>query len=220
MKLSLSLGFLGLLGVASVVPAAAGTLNLNTGNGSSPYVITQDSLNPNEGTTTAVVTSDASLWLNDLTSEFISPQADQSNGNTTGVLDTGNVTYDTTFTLPVGLTNPSLSITLEADDWTTISLNGNPIFYTGPDTGQWKFDTVIPISAAVDNELVSGSNTLEFIVHNTGGGTDAGGGPTGLDAQVSLSYSTSAVPEPSAALPLAAAVLIGGFVLRRRRSTV
>jgi hypothetical protein len=218
MKVSLSLGLLCLLGVASVIPAAADSLNLNTGDGSSPYTITSDTLDPNEGTTVTVVTSTAPLWVNDLTSEWISPQADQSWGNTTGEQDSGSVTYDTSFFLPVGFTDASLNITLAADDWAAISLNGNPVFYTGPDTGEWKFDTIIPDSSSVDSQLVSGLNTLEFVVYNTGGGSDAGGGPTGLNAQVGVNYSTSAVPEPATALPLAVAILLGGWVLRRRRA--
>ena len=64
--------------------------------------------------------------------------------------------------------------------------------------------------------LVSGLNTLEFVVYNTGGGNDAGGGPTGLNAQVSVNYSTSAVPEPSTALPLGLAIVLGGWALHRR----
>jgi hypothetical protein len=217
MKLSLSLSLLGLLGVASVVPAVADSLNLNTGNGSSAYTITSDTLNPNEGTTATVVTSMAPLWVNDLTSEWIAPQADQSWGDNFGVVqDTGSVTYDTSFFLPVGFSGASLNITLAADDWATISLNGNPVFYTGPDTGEWKFDTIIPDSPGVDSQLVSGLNTLEFVVYNTGGGNDAGGGPTGLNAQVSVNYSTSAVPEPSTALPLGLAILLGGWALHRR----
>ncbi|MGA2878217.1 MAG: PEP-CTERM sorting domain-containing protein [Bryobacteraceae bacterium] len=217
-KLSLSLSVLGLLGVASAIPAAADSIDLNTGNGTSPYTITSDTLVPSEGTSVTVVTTTAPLWVNDLSSEWISPQADQSSGNTSGEQDLGSVTYDTTFNLPVGFTNASLDITLAADDWTTISLNGNPVFYTGPDTGEWKFDTILPDSPSVDSELVSGPNTLEFIVYNTGGGSDAGGGPTGLDAQVSVNYSTSAVPEPSTTLPLGLAVLLGGWALQRRRA--
>src|ERR1700744_1990835 len=109
MRLSLSLGMLGLLGVASVVPVAASSLDLNTGNGSSPYTITSDTLNPNEGGTTTVVTSLGDGWINDLYSEWISPQADQSN-DTTGYEQGGSVTYDTTFSLPVGFTGASLNI--------------------------------------------------------------------------------------------------------------
>lgn len=218
MKFSLSLSVLGLLGVASAVPVAASTINLNTGNGSDPYIITADTLVPNEGTTTTVVTSPASLWINNLSSEWISPQANQSNGYTNGEQDSGSVTYDTTFDLPSGLTSASLNITLAADDWVTISLNGGPVFYSGPTTGQWQFDTTIPIPASVENELVSGLNTLQFVVSNTGTGSDAGGGPTGLDAQVSVNYSSTAVPEPSTILPLIFAALLGGFALRRRRA--
>jgi hypothetical protein len=221
MKFSISLGVLGLLGVASAIPAAAGTVNLdlNTGNGSDPYTITSDTLSPSEGTTVYLVTTTATNWISNLTSDWIAPQANQSNAVTQGVeADSGSVTYDTTFVLPVGFTSPNLAITMLADDWATISLNGQ-IFYngpTGPDVREWLADNVISTTGA-DSDLVAGLNTLQFVVYNIGGGTDAGGGPTGLNAQVSLGYTTAATPEPSTVLPLAAAVLLGGFALRRRR---
>jgi hypothetical protein len=73
--------------------------------------------------------------------------------------------------------------------------------------------------AGVLGSLVAGSNPLEFIVHNTGNNvTDFGGGPTGLDAQVSLSFMQgSPVPEPSTTVPLALVGLAGGFAIRRRQ---
>jgi hypothetical protein len=224
MKFSMSLGVLGLLGVASAVPAAASTINLNTGNGSDPYTITSDTLSPSEGTTVYLVTQTANNWINNLASEWIAPQANQSNAATQSVeADSGSVTYDTTFLLSPGFANATLNLTFLADDWATISLNNHTI-YSGPTTADirsWLSDNVLaPMN--VESDLVSGLNTLQFVVYNTGGGTnvgggtDAGGGPTGLNAQVSLSYNS--VPEPSSALPLAGAVLLGGFFLRRRRA--
>jgi hypothetical protein len=216
MRFSVSLGVLGLCGAVSAVPATASTLvSLNTGNGSSPYTISLDTLNPSEGTTVNVINPSelGGGWLNDLTSEWISPLTNQSNSNTSGEKDSGGVTYDVAFNLPSGFTAASLSITLLADDWATISLNNQSPFYTGSQAGQWTADNVVPVSAAVISELLPGTNTLQFVVANTGnGGRDAGGGPTGLDAQVSLSY--TAVPEPSTWWLMALA-LAGGFAFRR-----
>jgi hypothetical protein len=174
-----------------------------------------DNLVPSEGATVHVVTSLGGGWINDLTSEWIAPAANQ--GSMTG--EFGSVTYDTLFSLPVGFTGASLNINLAADDWVTITLNGGPILYTGPSTGQWTFDSAVP---SITSGFVAGSNTLEFIVHNTGTGNDAGGGPTGLDAQVALDFTpaTAGVPEPSTALPLAALALAGAFVLRRRYRSI
>jgi len=213
-KFRTSLAALGLLGAAGAIPAAASTINLNTGTGTGTYTITSDTLVPGEGTTVNVVTSLGGGWINNLSSEWIAPSATQA-GKTEAA--TGGVTYDTIFALPVGFTAPSLSIDLAADDWVTISLNGTT-FYTGPTSGQWTFDTVVSTSAVLA-DLVAGSNTLQFVVANTGNGTsDLGGGPTGLDAQVSVGYTpaSSSTPEPSTVLPLAIVALLGGFALRRR----
>lgn len=204
-----------LLGLmACSVPAAASTINLNTGNGSSPYTITADTLSPSEGTTVNVVTSLGASWINDLGSEWIAPSADQLDATSA---DTGYVTYQTVFTLPTGLSAGStLSIEVAADDWVQISLNGGPVFYTGPSTGQDYFDTVVPISSSVDNELTAGLNTLQFVVWNTGTPPDAGGGPTGLDAQVAVDYTTSVdTPEPGSGVLLLSGIGLLGLVMRK-----
>ena len=99
MRWSVSLGVLGLLGVASTIPAAASTIGLNTGNGTSAYIITADTLNPSEGSATNVVTTLAGGWANDLTSEWIAPVANQGNSSVSEA-DAGSVTYQTTFALP------------------------------------------------------------------------------------------------------------------------
>jgi hypothetical protein len=201
--------------MACSVPAAASTINLNTGNGSSPYTITADTLSPPEGTTVNVVTSLGAGWINDLSSEWIAPLADQLDAISA---DAGYVTYQTTFTLPTGLNAGStLSIELAADDWVQISLNGGSVFYTGPSNGQDFFDTVVPVSSAVDNELTTGLNTLQFVVWNTGTYPDAGGGPTGLDAQVTVDYTTTVdTPESGSGVLLLSGIGLLGLVMRKR----
>lgn len=221
MKSIFSIGLLGLLGIG-IAAADTVNLNLNTGNGADPYTITSDTLTTNEGTTVNVVTQGGTLWLNDLSSEWIAPWANESNANTKNVASGGAVTYQVQFNLPSNFSAPNLSIVLEADNWATIAIDNNAAFYTGPSSGQWTFDTAVPISAAIDNELVAGLNTLTFVVSNVGA---SGGGPTGLDAQVNLSYTVpggdtplAPTPEPSSVLPLMGSVLLGGLVLWRRRS--
>jgi hypothetical protein len=229
MKFAISFGVLGILGA---IPAAADTIDLNTGNGADPYTIAADTLIPaqgNLGTAAPVITSLGYLWTNDLASEWIGPTADQLN-----VLSyaTGYVTYQTTFSLPTGL-NPgsTISITFLADDWTTATLDG-VTFYNGPsgcgsigafcsaDPSSWTTDNVLTIPSSVDNLLVSGTNTLSFTVSNSGGGADLGGSSTGIDAQVAVDYTTSGspspVPEPPTALTFASALGVGFAFWRLR----
>ena len=232
---------LSVLGVVSAIPAAASTLDLNTGNGTdASYTITADTLLPPQGTigtTAPVVTSLGFDWTNDLSSEWIAPTADQSSPESYGY---GNyyVTYETTFSLPTGLDPGStISITFLADDWATATLDGD-MFYTGPsgcyppnglyctsNPTSWVSDTVLTIPSTVDDLLTSGPNTLSFTVWNIGGCTDSscdsGGSATGLDAQVAVDYTASdsdetgpdsPVPEPPTALTFASALAIGlGF---------
>jgi hypothetical protein len=222
-----------LASAAFVAMAAAGSaahatvIDLDTGNGSNPYIITADSLSPDENSTlptpAVVVTALGGSWINDLGSEWIAPMANQGSTAVKNVADSGSVTYDVTFDLPANLTGSTLSLTLAADDWVMISLNGGPTFYSGPSTGQWTGDVSIPISALVDSELVSGSNTLQFTVFNTGTGDDKGGGATGLDVLGAVDYTPVAsngattVPEPLT-LSLFGAGLAGAAAMRRRKN--
>jgi hypothetical protein len=237
LKLAISFG---VLGVVSAIPAAADTLDLNTGTGpgSVAYTITADTLNPDEGTTATVVSTLGYGWANDLSSEWIAPIADQFDPPASGEYAVGYVTYQTTFSLPTGLDPGStISITFLADDWLTATLNGN-MFYTGPsgcdpqlaapyldfcssDPESWTSHTTLTIP---DNLLTSGLNTLSFTVWNTGGTTslnnDPGGSATGLDAQVVVDYtdppSPAPTPEPPTALTFASALAVGFAFWRLR----
>lgn len=142
----------------------------------------------------AVVIHSASLpssWLpNSSTSKWIWADAF---GETAGTL-----TFRTTFDLS-GFDPSSASLVgkWSSDNESFITLNGAP---TGNSLGSTGFGSLHSFS--VSSGFVSGVNTLDFVVSNTGG-------PGGLRVD-NLSFTaneTSAVPEP-ASLPMLASVLL------------
>jgi hypothetical protein len=226
LKLAISFG---ILGAVSAIPAAAGTLNLNTGVAT--YTIFDDTLSSSggpigtPGDAATLVTNLGSGWSTDLTpsSAWIGPAADELHSN---AFAAGYVTYLTTFSLPADLDPGStISITFLADDWSTVTLN-NSTFYTGPsgcqtllsnplnfcssDPTSWLTPTILTVP---DGLLASGTNTLSFTVWNTGGGNDVGCCATGLDAQVAVNYTDSGspapTPEPPTAFTFASALAVG-----------
>ncbi len=138
-------------------------------------------------------------------SQWISP-----NANPGANFPSDNYDYRTTFDLSGFNPNTfALNINLAADNYADILLNGTALKTT---QGGFNSFTALTFNAGSDvtfrNALVSGVNTLDFLVHNTGG-------PTGLQAQVS---GTANVPEPgSVALLVGMSVSGAGFFLRRRK---
>jgi hypothetical protein len=222
-------GTLGLLCVSSGIPAAANTINLSTGTAT--YTITSDTNGGVDADYTGpaiTVTNLATNWLpNSITDGigdsgvWVAPAADQANANVPGTVS-GVSVYDTTFSL-AGL-NPAtalLTMNLTGDDVVSVTLNGNTIFTptAGEEAGNF-WSAAVGTFTVNDSALdfTAGANTLVFTVDNfPGDGASSTNGPTGLD--VAASVSASAVPEPSSALPLALAILAGGFFLRRRTAS-
>ena len=119
----------------------------------------------------------------------------------------GTFYYEASFSLPVGFSNPSLTVTSFSDDQATaISLNGNT-FATVTDTnnGAWT-GTPSSVSDSTASDFRSGTNTVEFVVPNTYGG------PGGIDFSAVVTYvqpTTLSYTGPSTAMNGQAVTLSG-----------
>jgi MYXO-CTERM domain-containing protein len=208
----------------TLVPASAATITglFNTGvdnggvvlaNGTidSHYILT---VNPNSGSPNAFVVIDGQFpfppWLaNTSTSKWIGPIANQSNVNAEPVA--GNYTYRLSFVCADSVSGTCASTTLSGN-WTsdnigTILFNGGSAGVSGsPDMSLASF-TPFGISG-----LTVGTNTLDFVVNNSGSTNTA----TGL--RVEVAANVSGVPEPGTMMLGAIGLLAVGLLRRRRRS--
>lgn len=174
---------------------AAGNVDANyTLNGGKVYV----------SDPTVYPISDGSWVGNTKTSQWISPAKDP--GTTE---PTTTYTYQTTFTATnVNLNSLTINGSVAADDIVSIKLNGSTIYnQIGGYTSWTSF-----ILNSSNSSFLNGTNTLSFIVNNSGGG------PTGLQVQIqSVSYLPT-TPEPGAiSLLVGAGLPAAGVALRRRR---
>ena len=147
---------------------------------------------------------------------------------------------DYSFVVPADATNPTITISnYFADDVSILKLNGNIIASTadnGPGTGSIvETDGSQPVSFTFTNGAISngsgdfvigGTNTLEAVINNTGGGMAApladigtsNGTNFGVDASVSFNSATT-VPLPAGfGCGLATILGIVGLGLLRRRA--
>ena len=168
----------------SVVISSSGQ---NVANGTdSSYAITADTTGETAVPAPAtVVTSLPSGWAVVPGAAWIAPAADQSNATRNPCCSNTADTYQTTFTVSGDPSNVALNLTLAADDYVDIKLNGSPVF-THTNTSMWGAPITVPISSG----FVSGTNTLDFFVTN-------GGGPTGLAVAVTSVISGVAQVAPA-----------------------
>jgi len=124
-----------------------------------------------------VVTSLAGGWTTIPGAAWIAPSADQSNATRNPCCANTSDRYRTTFTVSGSPSSAALNLTIAADDYVDVLLNGNSVF-THPNTAMW--GTPVPFS--ITSGFVSGTNTLDFLVTNASG-------PTGLIVAVTSAAS-------------------------------
>jgi len=148
-------------------------------------------------------------------------------------------TVDATFVLPAGFSNAVLNTSLfAADDRAVLQLNGTNVSETGifgPALGSFYFLPDGSDNAAynfrntnstltfdpITGPFVVGTNTLHFILNNTGSGIFGGpsGGHAALYFEGAVSFDTvSAVPEPSTWAMMLLGFAGVGFITYRRKS--
>jgi len=170
---------------------------------------------------TILATVDPS-WATPLSSPLSSSWITTS-GDTDPALGT-SVTFTESFTLPSGFTNVLLNLGVYADDSATVMLDGTTLF--SEDTTLGAHCASGPIGCMTANEgVVTNMNVTADV--NVGVNTitfqdfqEVGGTPFGVDFDGSISYQTSAVPEPNA-IPLLCAGLISLAsvpAIRRKRA--
>jgi hypothetical protein len=115
-----------------------------------------------------VVTSLAGGWDAIPGAVWIGPSADQSNATRDGCCANTSDTYQTAFTISGSTSGVALNLTVSADDYVDVLLNGNSVF-SHPNAAMWS----TPVSFSINSGFVSGKNTLDFVVTNVSG-------PTGL----------------------------------------
>jgi hypothetical protein len=212
MKISLSSKYLApiVLLALAVTPSWASIITLNTGT--DPFQITADTTNQIPGPETAVNIINLGDSWGTGPAAWIGPKSDESNASNPDTLYFGTDTYQITFSLAAAPTAANLAISLLADDYVDVTLNGNSIF-THTSTAMYTNGSGASFVTTNLADFVAGTNVLDFTV------TNSGGGPTGLNASIDGTFST-ATPEPATMFPVGLVLIGAGFLLRRRKAAV
>jgi RHS repeat-associated protein len=150
------------------LPVPSTGQNVSGGRDTS-YQIIADTTGEIAAPAQAFVGTDIPAWVTIAGAQWIGPSADQSNATRNPCCANTADTYRTTFSLSgVSLSDVAFSIFISADDYVDVLLNGQPVF-THPDTSMYG----LAFFFSLNSGFVSGINTLDFVVTNSGG-------PTGL----------------------------------------
>jgi len=184
----------------------------NTGGGTDGNFILTEENGVTGFSATPFVTNSTEYPLNppdylpdSATSQWISPQAGYAGGASDG---SGLYGYQTTFDLTsfeatTAILNGSWAVDTENSE---IIVNGHVISGTTSGGGFNAFSTY----SAPNSFLQSGTNTIDFIVSNEGGG------PTALNTFGAVTYVDA--PEPSPVIALFVGLLgVGALMVRKRR---
>ncbi len=131
-----------------------------------------------------LITSLAFNWAAIPGAVWIGPSADQSNATRGPCCANTSDTYRTTFTISGSPAGAALNLTVAADDYVDVLLNGAPVF-THTSTNMWE----TPAAFSITSGFVTGTNTLDFVVTNMGG-------PTGLAVTQTWSTLSNQPPGP------------------------
>jgi hypothetical protein len=181
----------------SLLPPGTHTFTVQTGNGGQPgttadnacdtadsgcpiTVSSPNSPNPVDGNAYNVSGQNGAWTQPASGSNWISfePNGDEDWG-----LSAGDYYYTITITLPANATNASFQGSYSSDNLGTVYVNQNQVA-SNPNGSDSMWAYLTPIG---QTPLSPGANTLEVWVHNDGG-------PTGLDLQGTVTYSTGTAP--------------------------
>jgi hypothetical protein len=153
--------------IVSLLPVYGTGQNVANGRDNS-FQIISDTTGEVNAPAQALVVNSPGWGTNVPGAAWIAPSADQSSDRNVCCFN-GVDDYRTTFTVPGSAAAMTLNLTLSADDYVDVLLNGKQVF-THPNTSMWNAS----VSFSITSGFVTGTNTLDFVVSN------AGGGPTGL----------------------------------------
>ena len=179
--------------VASAMARGDAITIFNTGVDNSNALLPEGSTDPHYTLVSGPIVGATFVGMNQNTepyihedgiSRWINPTMDATDSDPAGVY-----TYTTTFSLPAGFTNASLSGQWLSDNEASMTINGGMTPVSMTPNSAASFQSWTPFS--ITSGFVEGVNTLEFAV------TNDQVSPTALRVEIAGSFTPAAVPEPS-----------------------
>ena len=196
--------------VASATPIAIHNTG-TAGSGVDPYYTITVSTDPGVAANSSAYTdvSRAGGWAPAIIgTNWINPSTSGTGGQSFGIYA---YTYTTRFDLSgFDPTTAALSGVLQADDTVTLFLNGNQV--SAANIGTYTKPTSFFIGSNYGPDFLPGTNTLSFLVNNSGNYA------TGFDAAISGTAISESPEGGSFAMVFLAGTILSGVGIRRRRN--